>query len=100
MRLTGTGLDSQTVIVACVWRIDDLLIEIDFVFSESLRQGDKPSKKGGKSRSNDRHHIPYLLMETIHYKLENHSLTKLLDNTHFMPKYLNSATSAVHWNYS
>src|SRR5271170_214002 len=27
---------------------------------------DKPSKEGEKSWSNDRHHIPYLLMETIH----------------------------------
>ena len=39
-------------------------------------------------------------MKTIHHKIENHSLAKLLDNTHFMSKYLNSTISAVHRNYT
>ena len=85
--------------VACVWRIGNRLIEIDFAF-RFTKARDKPSKKGEKSRSNDQHHNPYLLLETIHYRIENHSLARLLDNTHFMSKYLNSAVSAVHPNYS
>jgi hypothetical protein len=30
--------------------------------------------------------FPYLLTETIHHKIENHSLTKLLDNNSFHVK--------------
>ena len=85
--------------MACVWRIDNLLVETDFVF-RITKARDRLSKKGEKKgRSNDWYHIPYLLIETIHHEIENHSLAKLLGDTHFMSKYLNSAISAVHQNY-
>jgi hypothetical protein len=45
MRLTETRIDGRTGIVACVWQIDNLLIGIDFIFSESLRQGQAIKEK-------------------------------------------------------